>query len=340
MHDETSRHFAGLLKTAWALAAQRPPAGDRMRVAPVVEQGLRIFATFTDDGYRGLLLLPERREVLAIEAGLREQAGATLVAEVAHFSGSEGAVGHGIHVRCRDHALDEAFAMFCALVCIRATSGPVGPALSSSFEEFRALIGASRTRVKPDAVGLVGELLWLDRLLAITPAAVRSWMGPSGGRHDFRSGQTAVEVKTSLRSESQATRVRITSLDQLVAPVGGRLFLHAVRLERSDNGEIGQRTLVDGIRTRLSGGLLQHFESQLAAIGYPGNALDDAFSVLSQETFEVRERFPRLVPESLVGGTLVAGVTAVSYEVLLDLALTFRVESGVAVAALLVGDHR
>lgn len=339
MHGEESRHVASLLKSAWALAAQRSPLGDSMRVSLVVERGLKALATLTRDGHRGLLLIPERSETLTIEAGLREQEGAALVAEIAHFSGSEVAAGRGIHVCCQDHALDEAFTMFCALVCIRAISGPVAQALSASFEEFRALFGASQIRLTPDVVGLVGELLWLDRLSKLAPTAACSWVGPSGSRHDFRSGQTAVEVKTSLRSASQATRVRITSLDQLVPPDGGRLFLHAVRLERAAKGEVSLRVLIDGIRRQLSHDLLEYFDNQLAEIGDLGKALDDAFSVLSQETFEVRDGFPRLVPESLAGGSLAAGVASVSYELLLDFALEFRVESDVAVA-LMAGSLR
>jgi hypothetical protein len=328
-------HVASLLTAAWALAAQRPPLGEQMRVSPVVEQGLEIFATLASDGRRGLLLLPERRETLLIEAGMRKHGGAALVAEVASFSDSNGTPKQGIHVRCQDHSLDEAFTMFCALVCIRATSGPISPALAASFEEFRSLIGANRARIKPDTIGVIGELLWIDRMVAMDPTAVLSWMGPSGGRHDFRRGRTAVEVKTSLRSGSQANKVRISALDQLVPPEGGKLFLHTVRLERADDGEISLSALIDDIRRRLSGESHRHFNRQLAELGDFGQDVDGSFSVLSIDTFEVRDGFPRLVPGSLLDGSLPAGVASVSYDLLLDFAHEFQVDSDAAATALL-----
>lgn len=340
MRGEASRHVASLLTAAWALAGQRPPLGNQMRVSPVVEHGLEIFATLTSGGHRGLLLLPERREALVIEAGMREHEGAALVAEVASFSGSNGTSKQGIHVRCHDDSLDEAFTMFCALVCTRATSGPISPALAASFEEFRALIGATRARTKPDAIGLVGELLWIDRLIAIDPSAALSWMGPSGGRHDFRRGQVAVEVKTSLRSGSQSNKVHVSALDQLVPPEGGKLFLHTVRLDRADEGEISLRKLIDDIHRRLSSEARRHFDSQLVELGDLGQNLDDSFSVLSIETFEVRDDFPRLVPESLISGSLPPGVASVSYDLLLDFASEFQIDSDVAATAFLSKEAR
>lgn len=335
MPGESSRHVAQQLANAWALAGLRHPLGEQLRVSPVVEQGLKIFATIASDGRRGLLLLPERKESLVIDVGMLEHEGAALVAEVASFSGSEGMSKQGIHVLCQDQSLDEAFTMFCALVCTRATSGMISPALAASFEEFRSLFAASRVRIKPDTIGLIGELLWIHRVIGMDPSAALSWMGPSGGRHDFRKGRIAVEVKTSLRSGSQAGKVRISALDQLVPPEGGRLFLHFIRLERANDGEISLRWLIDDIRRHLADETLRYFESQLAAIGDLGPSLDESFCVLNIETFEIRDGFPRLVPDSLIGGSLPSGVASVSYDLLLDFAVEFQTDSDAAAATFL-----
>lgn len=335
MRDEASRHVASLLTAAWTLASQRPPRGSQMRVSPVADQNPEIFATLDGDGRRGLLLLPKRREALVIEAGMLERAGAALVAEVASFSGPDGISRQGIHVRCQDHGLDEAFTMFCALVCIRAASGPISPALTASFEEFRSLIGANHSHVKPDTIGLIGELLWISRMVTTAPSAVLSWMGPSGERHDFRRGRVAVEVKASLRSGGQANKVRISSLDQLAPPDGGRLFLHTVRLERASDGEISLRKLIDGIHQQLSGEPRRYFDEQLAELGDFRQGLDESFGVMGTGTFEVRDGFPRLVPESLVGCSLPSGVGSVTYDLLLDFAAGFKIDCDVAATMLL-----
>jgi hypothetical protein len=162
-------------------------------------------------------------------------------------------------------------------------------------------------------------------------------MGPSGGRHDFRSGLTAVEVKTSLRSASQAPRVHVSALDQMVPPEGGRLFLHLVRLERSEGGDISIGALVECIRARLSPAGIEHFNEQLhRVLGTPATLTGPTFSTLETRTYEVVAGFPCLTPDSLVGGMPPLGVVSVSYDIQLDAAGSYQVSGDVAVSAILM----
>lgn len=337
MRDEAARHVAARLVAAWTLAGQRPPYGNRMRVAPVSDEQGQILATLTHQGHRGLLLLPARREGVSIEQGLRPEAGGTLAAEVASFTDQDGATKQGVHVWCREPGLDDAFTMFCALLCYRLQSDPVRVALPACFEEFRRLIGVAGTRVPPDVIGAVGELLWLARLIESDRDAVLAWMGPSGGRHDFRRGATAVEVKTSLRSSSQVPVVHISAIDQLVPPDGGRLFLHVVRLEQAADGDLTLERLVAQIGASLVGEGLSFFEAQLAQLGILDRMPQSAFSLLGTSTYAVEEGFPCLTPDGLVGGALPLGVSSVSYAIQLDAASRFRVACDEAAAALASG---
>jgi len=85
-------------------------------------------------------------------------------------------------------------------------------------------------------IGLVGELLFLERLLAsIGPEALDAWLGPFGEPHDFRIKMNEFEVKTTVAPH----RVHmIHGLEQLIASTGCSLFLVSILLgpAGADNG--------------------------------------------------------------------------------------------------------
>ena len=87
----------------------------------------------------------------------------------------------------------------------------------------------------------------LDVVRTRPPHRVECWVGPTGGRHDFRRGAIAVEVKTTRAHTSR--QVTIHGEDQLDAPDGGALHLHFVRLEEVPSGGASVTSLVDDLLT-------------------------------------------------------------------------------------------
>lgn len=333
MRADEQQHIASALTSAWILAAQRAPLEGQLRVSQPVADQPQVCATLTAEGNRGLLVLPERPVAISIEPTLHPQSGGMLAAEVASFSGS-GMSRRGLHIWCRDAALNDAFTLFCALLCIRVRTESITRGLSMCAEEFRRLIGAPGQWAPISIIGLVGELVWLARAIDHDPSAVRAWMGPAGGRHDFRRGDVAVEVKTSLRSSSQAPKVHISAIDQLVAPDGGSLYLHVVRLEKVDGGGISVDGLVTRIRAGLEGGNLDHFNEQIRDVGELDDLPSRTFAVAGEDAYEVREGFPRVIPETLIGGVPV-GVSGIGYDLDLTAASAFVVPRERVVEALL-----
>ena len=168
----------------------------------------------------------------------------------------------------------------------------------------------------------LGELLVLrDVVRADRSHRVDSWVGPFGGRHDFRRGAVALEVKITRSHTSRD--VTIHGEDQLDPPPNGSLHLHFVRLEEVPSGGESVATLVDEL---LSGGVVADrlFEA-LAATGVPPAELsatgDVSFEVRERLTVPIDDQTPRIVPASFIGGAPPTGVLDLSYVISIDHAL-------------------
>lgn len=182
--------------------------------------------------------------------------------------------------------------------------------------EFRLLLVPRTTKVADrEIVGLVGELLLLEELLALDMRACDLWRGPFGERHDFRAGTLAVEVKTSSRAGNEI--MHISSIDQLLEPADGELCVSRYTLEQSTGGTLS----VGSLFARISGktGDPLQLRDLLARMGCQDPNSPDwnsqTFDVEETRTYLVSERFPRLVPSSLSTGSLPAGVDCVTYDV-------------------------
>ena len=120
-----------------------------------------------------------------------------------------------------------------------------------TIRDFRSLLTRARTKdVRIGRVaGLVAELLVLNRLLDRSPSAWRAWRGPEGDRHDFRVGDTSLEVKASLRAGTSG--VTINGLDQLEAPTGGTLYLLHIVLEPVTGGILSLGSLAQSAMSKV-----------------------------------------------------------------------------------------
>ncbi len=187
------------------------------------------------------------------------------------------------------------------------------------LERWRQLLERMPTSVmsRNKQAGLLTELLLLNDLAEISPKAIRAWVGPDGGRHDFISEDVDVEVKSSLRAEGR--RIHVQSLEQLDT-AGARLYLHFVSLREPSGQGLTVPELIDQLKAHGVNSVDLH--EKLASVGY--SPVDRAkysemhFEVVERLTFRVDEPgFPRLIPSLL--GQLPDGVEGVNYDVNLDL---------------------
>lgn len=220
----------------------------------------------------------------------------------------------------RDPQLEKVFEKLAADIMRRLGDGvDTAVAVEDAVADFRSLLVAGRKLVtRESAAGLLGELILLNRLLAASPSAWETWMGPLEARHDFRNGDHAIEVKTSLRAQRRI--VEIAAIDQLLEPDGGDLALAHYVIENNAGGQLNVADEADN--ALRAAGNPPELADRLAAVGYATELRDRwsgfRFSLLSSNFYAVRDGFPRLTPTSFKADMLAAGVSHVRYR--LDLA--------------------
>lgn len=230
-----------------------------------------------------------------------------------------------LDLTCMVTELDAVFSEVAAEVLARLEAGNscVGAALST-IQDFRRLLLQSRTVTATMITGLLGELLVLSRLLKRASDAWQTWRGPLGDRHDFRSGDHALEVKTSARASAKT--ITVSSIEQMAPPSGGSLHLLHIQLEETIAGQLSISSLGRAVLSRADEP--NRVRNCLAALG-----CDDvdspqwnstAFRLEAQTYYLVDDLFPRLTPKMLPAGVVPAGVSGVNYKIDLATAVESR----------------
>lgn len=190
-------------------------------------------------------------------------------------------------------------------------------AVAGAIYDFRELLipPAGSEIDRPRVVGLVAELVVLNRLLDISPSAWRCWRGPAGDRHDFRARDVSLEVKTSLGAG--AHEVTINGVDQLEPPAGGSLHLAHLVLEAVEGGLLTVASLGD--RTLLRADDPAGLRALLAAVGctdvHDAGWNRFAFRAEAERLYRVGPGFPQIAPSSFVGGRIPAGIVDATYRI-------------------------
>lgn len=238
--------------------------------------------------------------------------------------------GHSVRfidLVCLSRDLETVFAEVVDEMLARiATGTSCISAIESTIEDFRSLLMQSNDKeVAPNVVvGLVGELLILNRLLDLSASGWRAWSGPSGNRHDFRRGKTSLEIKATVRAGKPT--IVINGLDQLELPDDGTLHLLCLVLEPVPGGSLS----IFGLATSAlkKSDEPDGLRSLLAAIGCEDFDKPrwnrHSFRIQSESLYEVRDGFPRLTSSMLSTGVAHAGLSAITYSVDLSFASHFR----------------
>jgi len=167
----------------------------------------------------------------------------------------------------------ELFRPIYALICdvlSRIADGETDAlhALEASLYDFELLIARSAQLSKEKVVGLYGELLVLESLIAEDSFPADVWIGAKREPHDFRLGVMELEIKTTTSNVRKHT---IHGLNQLSPTPNHTLHLVSVRLGSagSANGR-SLNDLIDAIRSSMSSNkpAIQKFEQSLMQIGY------------------------------------------------------------------------
>lgn len=227
-----------------------------------------------------------------------------------------------LDVSCQHRELIEVFDHFVAAIIerTRPEDADLGVVVAEVLDRWRSFFTATGAPPPRETVtGVIGELLFMRDVAALDPAdVIATWVGPRGGRHDFRRGTTAVEVKTTRSHTSRA--ISIHGEDQLLEPEGATLYLHFVRLEEVAGLGVSILELVDELTSH--GVARVELLEVLADAGIPPAALaavgEVRFDVRERLTFPVDDEMPRIIPATFAAGERPPGVIDISYRVDLD----------------------
>lgn len=234
---------------------------------------------------------------------------------------------HFLDLVCHSRDLDVVFGELVDAILVRIAAGAeCSDAVKSTLEDFRALLLKPKREAISISViaGLIGELLILNRLLDRSPSAWKAWQGPRGGRHDFCTRDTSLEVKASTKAGASA--VTINGLEQLEPPVGGGLHLLHIAIEPANEGALSVSSLGHAAIKKADN--KESVQGLLASIGCMNVDSPEwnhqTFRLASESLYEVLPNFPRLTSSMLRSGLMPAGVSDVSYKIDLSFASSFR----------------
>jgi hypothetical protein len=227
-----------------------------------------------------------------------------------------------LDVTCVFDSVTEVFEHFIAAVLDRMSVAGDEPvtALRSVLEKWRQfLVPAGGPPGRDKLAAVLGELLVVRDLATVdAPRAIEAWVGPFGSRHDFRRGNTALEIKTTQSHTSR--RVTIHGEDQLEQPEGGLLYMHLVRLEHVASSGPSVASVADELFAR--GVAVDAVFDALAAMGVPPAELaataEIRFDVRERLTVPVDDATPRIVSASFAAGVRPVGIVDLSYVIDLD----------------------
>jgi hypothetical protein len=163
------------------------------------------------------------------------------------------------------------FYHFALAVAERVTVDRLPPseAVDLELECFADLLAEKTVLGIERQIGLIGELLFLERLASkLGSSILSSWIGPFGEPHDFRLESREFEVKTTV--SPQRTHI-INGAEQLVASSGCSLALVSVLLGPPGSGSGFSLTdTVERLRVRFSteSALKDAFDHALSESGF------------------------------------------------------------------------
>lgn len=301
---------------AWE-ALSTPVTNDQLEAHEVTpESGVWIARDNAD--HQHLLVLVDGAEELAVG----ETHGLSIAITRTRVAGRNDAPY--VDLACLDVGAVQTFATVASDIATSVVSEPIDrrtAVVATAVREWRWFWGVDPSRLSTaEAVGLFGELWFLNRWARPTAGSVQAWEGSTGSRHDFQWATSSVEVKTTSRSGGSIHAIE--HLDQLADPETGQLYVFSLRIARDALAANTLNSLVAAARhaLRMDPTSRSDLMAKLAQRGYvPAgqNEGDVCYRVVDEALYRVADGFPRLTLQEFPNG-LPAGVSSVSYH--LDMA--------------------
>lgn len=208
--------------------------------------------------------------------------------------------------------VEQPFASLCAEFIDPGDDGSARTAILNNpvawWEKWKELLG--NKNIDARIYDVLGELCVLYVLLKSGEDA--AWNGPDGAAYDIETEDRFVEVKSTLsRSKREITVSNQFQLD----PPGKQLNLILCAFEPTVQSGISINSIIG--KLSALGYNIKLINQKLSELGFEEgmSSRNKTFLLHEMLRYSVESDFPRITPESFVGGILPVGVTKITYTV-------------------------
>lgn len=236
------------------------------------------------------------------------------------FQHEGGNIDTYIRIDCLEEGLSEPFGFLANRVVDHLVGGAT-PSLAcmDAVRDFRRLLSRAGGPLpsQEEILGLIGELLLINRLVRHRPELWKGWNGPMGSACDFSWGTLDIEVKASHLSGEP--RITVNGLDQLEPSDGRSLFLYHSILSANPIGTVSVPELADSVRAMIQEP--EEFDERLLHAGYLQAQkdlwLEHRFTLHEVAMYAVTDDFPRIRKADFPDGCLPPGIARLRFDVML-----------------------
>ena len=167
--------------------------------------------------------------------------------------------------------------------------------------------------------GLIGEMLVLKKIVSENPNSFEGWHGPDAMRHDFRSNNISIEVKSTSLKDSK--KCKINGHDQLEKPDNTDLYFAYFQFEQDDMG-LSIPKLIKEIEDK--GVSRVDLEKKLNDVGFDFDKWNKyketsrKYRLINNFYYIVDDNFPKLTSGSFPEGNLPKNVSEIVYQINLE----------------------
>lgn len=261
--------------------------------------------TLSDVSSYGVGLLYDGREEIN-----ESFANARIVSKDVVFEG--GYIKHALILTASSENIEGSFAALCASLVTPGEDGKNRASILNSplewWIEWKELLG--NKNIDPRIYDVLGELCVFKELLK--QGEDISWNGPNRSSYDIEMDSRFVEVKSTIARDKR--EVSISNHFQL-KPEGKPLWLVLCQFEPTVISGISIDGIVDELE--MMGYNTYAINEKLSEMGFEQgmSARKKTFILHDMLQFTVDDSFPRVTPESFVGGVMPIGITKFTYTV-------------------------
>ena len=205
----------------------------------------------------------------------------------------------------------ESFAAFCAAFVSPGSDGAKRDKIMQSplewWQTWKEMLG--NKNIDPRIYDVLGELCVLREF--VLQGADVSWNGPNRASYDIEMEERFVEVKSTLSRDKR----EVTVSNQFQLQESKQLWLVLCQFEPSVLSGLS----IDSVVAELgdAGYNTAVIEEKLADMGleYGMSSRKKTFILHDMLQYTVDESFPKITPQSFIGGVLPQGIVKISYTV-------------------------